>query len=91
MQAIFDKPDIEELAAYQHKMPQSIGVEIKYDKKTSYYTAQITELDEQKISALLITEAKSEEKLVSMVNDLILTYLDFPERIKYSMPQLLPY
>ena len=92
LQDLFDKPDIEELAAYQHKMPQSIGVDVSYDEKTGYYTARITKLNDKKLSnkTLLVTESKSRKELVNMVNDLVLTYLDFPERIKHSVPQLLP-
>lgn len=90
LKSLLDRPDIEEIAAYQHKMPQSIGVTVSYDKKTGFYTARITHLDSKKTNSILITESKAEDKLVSMVNDLVLTYLDFPERIKHSMPKLLP-
>jgi len=90
LRSLLDQPDIEELAAYQHKMPQSIGVEVSYDRQTGYYTAQVTQLDKKRTQSLLITESKNEKELVSMVNDLVLTYLDFPERIKRNMPQLLP-
>ena len=90
LKSLLDKPDIEEIAAYQHKMPQSIEVTIKYDKKTGFYTAQVTQLDNKKTRSILITESRTEDKLVNMVNDLVLTYLDFPERIKHNMPKLLP-
>lgn len=87
---LFDTPSIEEVAAYQHKMPGSIRVKISYDKKTKLYTATIAALDKQKVTALLITESRGAARLVENVNDLLLTYLDIPERIKPSMPRLLP-
>ncbi len=87
---LFDTPSIEEIAAYQHKMPGSISVKISYDKKTKFYTATITSLDKKKITALLATESRDAARLVENVNDLLLTYLDIPERVKPSMPRLLP-
>lgn len=85
-----EKPSIEEIAAYQHKMPRSINVKTSYDKKTKFYTATIVNLDKKKVDALLITESRNAVDLVKSVNDLLLTYLDIPERIKPSMPRLLP-
>lgn len=87
---IFNTPSIEEIAAYQHKIPGSIYVNTSYDEKTKFYTATITSLDKKKITALLITESRDAVRLVENVNDLLLTYLDIPERIKPSMPRLLP-
>ena len=55
---IFDTPSIEEIAAYQHKIPGSIYVNTSYDEKTKFYTATITSLDKKKITALLITESR---------------------------------
>lgn len=51
------------------------------------------ELIEQQIrleEELNAIEDRDEERLVENVNDLLLTYLDIPERIKPSMPRLLP-
>lgn len=87
---LFDTPSIEEIAAYQHKMPGSIRVKTSYDKKTKFYTATITSLDKKKVTALLITESRNAARLVENVNDLLLTYLDIPDHIKPSMPKLLP-
>ena len=86
----FDAPDIEELAAYQHKLPRSVTVDTSYDKKTGYYTAKITHFEDKAAKGLIITESKTPAGLVAMVNDAILTYLDIPERIRVRMPQLLP-
>lgn len=90
IQDFISKPSIEEVAAYQHKMPRKISVEASFDKKTGFWTAKITEIDDAKSPGLIITESKTESGLVEMVNDAILTYLDFPERMKRSMPSLLP-
>lgn len=87
---ILSKPSIDEIAAYQHKMPRDIRVDILYDEKTKYWTAKVIKIDNQKIKDLIITESKSEHGLVKMVNDALLTYLDFPEYMKSSMPSLLP-
>lgn len=91
IRAYFDKPDILELSAYQHKIPQSITVESSYDKKSGYYTAKIIQVDNNAVRGLIITESKTPEGLVDMVNDALLTYLEVPERIKLALPlKLLP-
>lgn len=86
----FDRPSLEEVAAYQHKMPNDVLVETSYDKKTGFYTARVAEINGEKADVLIVTEGKTPEKLVEMVNDAILTYLDLPERMKRSMPKILP-
>lgn len=90
VQNIFNKPSIEEQAAYQHKMPQTVRVDVSYDKKTKHWTAKVTAINGSKVPGSIITESKTEEGLVHMINDAVLTYLDFPEYMKPSMPSLLP-
>jgi len=86
----FSKPSIEEVAAYQHKLPTSVQVSHSFDKRTGFYTARVTQVDGQKVRGLIVTESKSADKLIGQVNDAILTYLDFPDYMKLDMPQLLP-
>ena len=50
----------------------------------------MTHIDKKATKNLIITESRTADGLISMVNDAVLTYLDFPERIKLHMPQLLP-
>ncbi len=91
VKAYFDKPDMLELSAYQHKLPQSITVDASYDKKSGYFTAKITQVDSSAVRGLIITESKTPEGLVDMVNDALLTYLEVPERIRIALPlKLLP-
>lgn len=84
------KPSIVEIAAYQHKLPHTIEVEANYDELTKFWTAKVIKLEGKKPKGLIITEAKTVDRLVEMVNDAVLTYLDFPEYMKSSMPALLP-
>jgi hypothetical protein len=90
IRSLFEKPSIEELAAYQHKIPQNIKVIVSYDQKMGYWTAKVVEIEGKKVPGLIITESKTEKGIVGMVNDAVLTYLDFPEYMKSSMPPLLP-
>lgn len=86
----FAKPSIEEIAAYQHKLPERVQVSHSFDKQTGFYTATVTEIDDKKVKGFIITESKSADKLIGQINDAILTYLDFPDYMKLDIPQLLP-
>lgn len=91
IKSYFDKPSIEEIAAYQHKLPNHITIRHWYDEKTGYYTAKIESIDGKEIKkAILITEDKTPAGLVRMINDIMFTYLDIPERMKPYLPQALP-
>ena len=85
----FNKPDADEIMAYQYKVPRSIFVNIE---KTNYgFTAYIKAINDIDLTNdTLVTEATTKQELVSMVNDLVYTYLEFPESIKDHMPWLLP-
>lgn len=86
-----DKPSMEEIAAYQHKLPREVIVRHWFDKKTGYYTAKIISIDNKDLSkVLIITEDKTPAGLINMINDALLTHLDIPERIKPALPRLLP-
>lgn len=87
---IFDKPSIEEIAAYQHKIPRDIMVAHVIDKDTGKYVARISEVDGKVVKGAILTEAKNANELVEMVNDAVFTYLDIPERIRPSLPRMLP-
>lgn len=87
---LFERPSIEEIAAYQHKLPSSVQVSHSFDKTTGFYTAKITQINHKKVNGIIITESKSVSRLVDQVNDAVLTYLNFPEYMKPSMPKLLP-
>lgn len=90
LQNLFSRVNIEELAVYQHKQPRDIRVETSYDTQSRRYTARVAKIDSKKVSGLIVTESKTPEDLVCMVNDAILTYLDIPERIGVHLPKLLP-
>lgn len=90
LQNLFSRVNIEELAVYQHKQPRDIQVETSYDTQSRRYTARVAKIDSKKVSGLIVTESKTPEGLVYMVNDAILTYLDIPERIGVHLPKLLP-
>lgn len=86
---LFSSPDIDEVIAYQYKIPHSITVGVV--KEGGYFLAKVEKIDDQELkNDTFITEAKTMTELVIEVNDMLFTYLDFPEKIKSRMPQLLP-
>jgi predicted RNA binding protein YcfA (HicA-like mRNA interferase family) len=80
--------DVDVLAAYQHKFPRTIRVEIHRDKK--YLTAIIKSIDDKEIGTGFATEGRDENELIEMINDAVQTYLDFPPEVCAQMPLLLP-
>ncbi len=87
----FDKPSVEEMAAYQHKLPSTVVVNHWYDKETGYYTARVESIDDKSLKKdLIITESKTADGLVEAINDAIFTYLDIPERMKAVLPKAMP-
>jgi len=87
---LFDKPSIEELAAYQHKIPSTVAVRTTKDPSSGALVASVVKIDNKKVKGAILTEADDYEELIEMVNDAVLTYLDIPERIAVYMPKLLP-
>lgn len=85
----FSKPDLDEVMAFQYKLPRSIVVEIK--REGDHFIARVKEINGEAMDkSTVITEAKNRVDLIKEINDILLTYLDFPENIKPRMPQLLP-
>jgi uncharacterized protein YjgD (DUF1641 family) len=85
----FSQPDQEEVIAYQYKIPHSITVAVT--KEAGCFIAKVVKINNEALkSATFMTEAKTMTELVIDINDMLLTYLDFPENIKPKMPQLLP-
>jgi len=85
----FSQPDQDEVIAYQYKIPSSITVCVGKDHE--YFIAKVEKINDKKLDKdTFLIEAKTIPSLVHEVNDMLLTYLDFPDRIKPKMPQLLP-
>jgi len=83
------EPDFDEIVAYQYKLPRSIIVEISKDGE--HLIAILKKINDEPLSNdTVMTEAKNMLGLVAEVNDILLSYLDFPEDVKSKMPQLLP-
>lgn len=86
---LFSVPDQDEIIAYQYKIPKSITVSV--NKKDGLYLAKVEKINDELLSSTtFLTEADTLTELIKDVNDMLLTYLDFPENIKSKMPQLLP-
>ncbi len=68
------------VAAYRTVLPKNIHVSVKKDKE--YFIATVDKVNEEKITGLLITEAKDMDSLIRMVNDLIFTYIKMPDNIR---------
>ena len=89
LKQFFSQPDLDEVMAFQYKIPHSITVAVT--KEDEYFIAKIEKIDNRKLkNDTVMTKAKTMPELVIEVNDLLLTYLDFPENVKPRMPQLLP-
>jgi hypothetical protein len=84
-----NQPDLDEVLAFQYKIPNSITVDIV--KEGDQFIARVEKINGEELKKdTFITEAETINELVVEVNDMLLTYLDFPENIKPRMPQLLP-
>lgn len=85
----FSPPDQDLVMAFQYKVPKSILVEV--EKHGEFYTAKVEKINDEYLStSTFMTEAETLPLLVTEVNDMLYTYLDFPENIKSRMPLLLP-
>ena len=80
-------PDV--LNAYRSAIPSTI--DLKISTKGDYYVAEIKTIENEKlpVEEMLITEAKSQDELVNMVNDLIFTYKNIPEVYRPFYKQIL--
>lgn len=85
----FAQPDPDEIVAFQYKLPRSITVSV--DKRDGMYLAKVDKINDEELdTTTFLTEAKTLIDLVTEINDMLLTYLDFPENIKPRMPKFLP-
>jgi len=81
--------DLSSVAAYRHKMPTKVLVDVKKDGKM--FIATVKKIDNKSVdNALIITQGRNEEELVTMLNDALLSYLDIPLKIGIKMPLLIP-
>lgn len=70
--------DPDELEAYRSVIPNEVDMHIESDGHT--FIATVTSIDGHKPdSDFLITEASNRDELVTMINDLVLTYVHVPE------------
>jgi hypothetical protein len=81
--------DPELVDAYRSAIPNYIQLSIAQNGDS--YLATITELDHEPMSKkiLLVTEARTHEELIDMVNDLIFTYKRIPENYRPFYKQIL--
>ena len=81
--------DPELVDAYRSAIPDSIQLKIKQNGDS--FLAVITGIEHSKLSdsVFLVTEAKTEEARVDMVNDLIFTYKNIPENYRPFYRQVL--
>lgn len=70
--------DPEELNAYRSVIPNHVLVNI--DKQGRNYVIRVKTIDDKKLSKdLLVTQARNQDEIVDMINDLVLMYRDVPE------------
>lgn len=76
------KVDPEVVIAYRTAIPSSIDLQI--NTKGDHFIATIKSVENKKLpkDTLLITEAKTPDALVDMVNDLIFAYKNIPENYR---------
>lgn len=88
--SIFHRPSNIELAAYQHKMPSNIDVQLSRDQNTNELIATVVRIDGKLVEGLITTSAKNDNELIDMINDAVMEYVDIPESIAFFLPKLLP-
>ena len=79
-----DKLDQEELFALSWKIPARLEIEIK--ESDGMYVAKITSYADDNV----VTQAKTGQELVEMVNDALYSYLDIPSKYKSEIGFFLP-
>lgn len=79
--------DLEERDAYRTAIPVSVNVSIVEDGDR--LIARVNRLDDDEVKGLLITEAPNHDQLVTMINDVILTYKNVPEQYRDEFSRLL--
>jgi mevalonate kinase len=75
----YNKLDPDLVNAYRTSIPSSIDLQVSL--RGDSYIATIKSIENEKLpkETFLITEARSQEALVDMVNDLIFSYKNIPE------------
>lgn len=81
--------DIITIAAYQHKIPQSLRANITHYNDGAI-SAVVDQLDGRNIGHGFTTQARTETDLIRMINYALQTYLDIPPSVCISMPLLVP-
>ena len=74
--------DPDTLNAYRSAIPHTVNLNIRL--KGDSFIATINSVDNKSLpkEVLLVTEAETQEKLVDMVNDLVFTYKNIPEKYR---------
>jgi hypothetical protein len=72
--------DPEEVAAYETTIPNRIHISFKKDDE--YFIGFIDEVNEEPIKGLLITQGKTQEELITNLNQLVYTHIKMPEKIR---------
>ncbi len=73
------KIDPDELEAYRTVVPNTVNMHIELTKDHKLI-ATVKMIDGKKLDDdFLITEAKNQDELITMINDLVLTYRHVPE------------
>jgi hypothetical protein len=80
---------IDEIAVYQYKFPKSVSVEIKYWKEDKVYSAVIKKINGKSIGDGFATQGRNEKELIEMINDAVLTYLDFPPDVSVRLRRVI--
>lgn len=80
--------DLDVVAAYQYKIPKSIGVEVR--KEGKMFTGIVKSIDGKDLGSGFATCGRDEHELIRMVNDAVQTFLDIPPEVCIAMPLLIP-
>lgn len=83
------KVDPDVLNAYRSAIPSTINLDISL--RGDSYIATVKSIDHKKLpkEVFLVTEAQNPDSLITMVNDLILSYKDIPDIYRPYYKQIL--
>lgn len=80
--------DPDEFNAYKSVIPEHVMVNITPD--SGYLVVKVTSIDDKKLKDdLLISQAKNNDELVDVINDLVLMYRDVPEAYRPYFKRIL--
>ena len=81
--------DPEEFNAYRSVLPQHVLVNIRPEGK--YRVVKITSIDDRPLDDLLVSQARNNDEIIDVINDLVLMYRDVPESYRpYFKHELQP-